>query len=155
MSNSSRSHGLQHSRLSCLSLSPGICSNSRPLSQWCHPTISSSASIFSFCLQSFPASWSTPVSQSSVSSGQSTGASDSASVLPVNLQGWFPLGWTAFISLESNGLSRAFFSTTARKHQLFGAQSSLWSNSHIHTWFLENHSFDYTDLCQQSEVSAF
>ena len=129
--------------------------HSCPLSQWCYPTISSSASIFSFCLQSFPASWSILVSQFSVSSGQSTGASDSASVLPTNVQGWFLLGLTSFISLESKGLSRVFFSTTVRKHQLFGAQSSLWSNSHIYTWFLENHSFDYTDLCQQSEVSAF
>ena len=155
MFDSSRPHGLQHARLLCPSPTPRACSNSCPLSQWCHPTISSSDIPFSSCLQSFPALGSFQMSQFFVSGGQSIGVSASASVLPINIQNWFLLGLTSFISLESRGLSRVFFSTTVRKHQLFGAQSSLWSNSHIYTWFLENHSFDYTDLCQQSEVSAF
>ena len=95
------------------------------------------------------------------SGGQSIGASASASVLPMNIQGWFPLGWTGKISLQSKGLSRVFSNTTVQKHQFFGAQLSLWSNSHIHTWLLDYyhmdyyHSFDYTDLCQWSNVSAF
>ena len=84
------------------------------------------------------------------------GASASASVLPMNVQGWFPLGLTALISLQSKGFSRVFSSTMIQKHQFFGIQPSLWSNSHIHTWLLEkNHSFDYVDLCWQSDVSAF
>ena len=132
-----RPHELQHTRLPCPSLSPGVCSNSCPLSRWCHRTISSSVALFFFCLQSFPASGSFPMSRLFTSGGQSTGASASASVFSVNIQGWFPLGLTGLISLQSKGLSRVFSSTTVRKCQFFGVQPSLWSNSHIHTWLLE------------------
>ena len=132
MSYSLRPHGLQHARLPCSSPTSGACSNSCPLSQWCHPTISSFVIPFSPCLQSFPASGPFPMSQSFASGGQSIGVSASASVLPMNIQGWFPLGWTGWISLQSKGLSRIFSSTTVQKHQL-----SLQSNSHIHTWLLE------------------
>ena len=104
-------HGLEHIRLPCPSLSPGVCSDSYPLSHWCYLTISSSAALFSFCLQSFPASGSFPMSRLFTSGGQSTGASASASVLPMNIQGWFPLGLTGLISLLSKGLSRVFSST--------------------------------------------
>ena len=104
---------------------------------WCHPTISSPVIPFSSCLQSFPASGSFPNSQVFTSGSQSIGASASASVLPVNIQGWFPLGLTGWISLLSKGRSRVFSSTTVQKHQFFGAQLSLWSNSHIHTWLLK------------------
>ena len=100
-------------------------SNSCPLSQWCHPTMSSSVVPFS-CPQSFPASGSFPMSQLFTSGGQSIGASASASVLPMNIQGWFPLGLTGLISLLSKGLSRIFSSTTVRKHQFFSTQPSLW-----------------------------
>ena len=112
--------------------------NSCPLSWWWHPTISSSVTLFSSCHQSFPASGSFPVSQLFTSDGQSIEASVSASVLPVNIQGWFPLGLTGLISLLSKGLSRVFFSTTIQKHQFFGTQSTLWSNFHICTWLLKN-----------------
>ena len=95
-----------------------------------------------------------PVSRLFASGGQSIEASASASVLPMNIHGWYPLGLTGSISLLSKGLSRVF-STTLWKHQFFGAQPILWSNSHIHLGLLENHSFDYTDLCQQSDFSAF
>ena len=113
MSDSLQPHGLQHTRLLCPSLPPGVCSNSCPVSQWCHLTISSSATLFSFCLQSFPASGSFPVSWLFESGGQTIGASASSSVLPMNIQDWFPLGLTGLISLLSKGLSRVFFSTTA------------------------------------------
>ena len=112
-----------------------VYSDSCPLNQWFHPTISSSATFFSFCLQSFPASGSFPMSQLFARGGQSIGAS--ASVLPMNIQGWFPLGLTDLIYLLSKGLSRVFSRTTFRKHQFFSAQPSLWSNSHIYTWLLE------------------
>ena len=125
-------HGLQHAKLSCPSPTPGACSNSCPLSQWCNPTISSSVIPFSSCFQSFPAPGSFPMSQFFASGGQSIGASASASVLPMNIQDWFPLGWTGWISLQSKGLSRVFSKTTIQKHQFFGTQLSLWSNSHIH-----------------------
>ena len=117
-------HGLQHARLLGPSLSPGVCSNPGPSSRWCHPTISSSVAPFSSCLQSFPASGSFPVSQLFASGDQSIGASASASVLPVNIQGWFPLGLTDLISLLSEGLSRIFSSITVW-NQFFGAQPSL------------------------------
>ena len=130
-------HGLQHSRLPCPSLSPWVYSNSCPLSRWCYPTNSSSVIPFSFCLQSFPASGSFPMSQFFTTGGQSIGASASASVLPVNIQGWFPLRWAGLISLLTKGLSRVFSNTTVQKHHFLGAQPSLWSNSHIHTWLLE------------------
>ena len=108
MSNSFQPHGLQHARLPCPSLTPGACSNSCPSSWWCHPTISSSVIPFSSCSQSFPASRSFPMSQLFVPSAQSIGVSASASVLPVSIQGWSPLGWTGWISLQSKGLSRVF-----------------------------------------------
>ena len=133
MSDSLWPHALQHTRLSCLSPTSGVYSNSCPLSQWCHPTISSSVIPFSSCLQSFPASGSLPMSQFFASGGQSIGVSASASVLPMNTQDWFPLEWTGWISLKSKGCSRVFSSTTVQKHQFFGAQLSLWSNSHIYT----------------------
>ena len=123
-------HRLQHARLPCPSLSPEVCSNSCLLSRF----ISSSATPF-FCLQSFPASGSFPMSQLFTLGGQSVGTS--ASVLPVNIQEWFPLGLTGLISLLSKQLSRVFSKTTVQKHQFFSAQPSLWSNSHIHTWLLE------------------
>ena len=96
----------------CPPLSPGVCSNSCPLSQWCHPTISSSVTYLASCPQSFPASWSSPVSGLFPSGGQNIGASASTSVLPMNIQDWFPLGWTGFISLQFKGLSRIFYNTT-------------------------------------------
>ena len=135
VSNSLWLHLLQYTRLPCPSPSPGVCSNSCPLSQQCHPTISSSVVPFSSCLQSIPASRSFPKSWPSTSGGQ--GIRASASIFSVNIQDWFPLRWTGLISLQSKGLSRAFSSTTVRKHQFFGAQPSLWSKSHIHTWLLE------------------
>ena len=130
-------HGLQHTWLSCPSPTPGACSNLCPFSCWCHPTISSSVIPFSSCLQSFPESRSFPVSQLFATGGQSIGASASSSVLPMNSQGWFHLGLTSLIFLQSKGLSRVFSSTTVQKHQFFSLQLSLWSNSHIHTWPLE------------------
>ena len=129
--------GLQHTRFPCLSPSPRVCSNSCPLSQWCHPTISSSVTPFSSCPQSFPPSGSFPMSHLFTSCGQSIGASTSASVLPMNIQDWFPLGLTGVISLLSKGLSRVFYNIIVQKHQPFSDQPSLWSNSHIHTWLLE------------------
>ena len=131
MPNSLWLRGLQHTRLSCPSLSPGVCSNSCPLSRWCHPTIWSSVIPFSSCLQALPASGSSPVSWLFTSVGQIIGAS--ASVLPQNIQGWFSLGLTGWTSLLAKGPSRVFFSTVIRKHQFFGTQPSLWSNSHIYT----------------------
>ena len=130
-------HGLQHARLPFLSPSPRACSNSCPLSQWCHPTISISVTLFASCPQSFPASGSFLRSQLFASGGQIIGASASTSVHPVNIQGWFPLGLAGSISLQFKGLSRVLSSTTFQKHQFFGLQPSLWSNSHIHTWLLE------------------
>ena len=127
----------QHARLSCSSPAPGAFSNSCPSSWWCHPTISSSVFPFSSYLQSFPVSGSFPVSQFFVSDSQIIGVSASASVLPMNIQDWFPLGWTGWISLQSKGLLRVFSNTIVQKHQFFGTQLSLWSNSHIHTWLLK------------------
>ena len=109
----------------------GACSNSHPLSWWCHPTISSSVIPFSSCLQSFPASGSFLMSWLFASGGQSIGASASASVFPMNIQDLFPLGLTCLISLQSKGLSRVFSDTTAQKHQFFGTQPFLWANSRI------------------------
>ena len=124
MPDSLQPHGLQHARLPCPSQTSRACSNLCPSSQWCHPTISSSLVPF-LCLQSFPPSGSLSMSQFF------------ASVLPINIQGWFHLGWTAWISLQSKGLSRVFSNTTVQKHQFFGTQLSLWSNSHIHRWLVE------------------
>ena len=112
-------------RLPCPSPTPRVYSNSCPLSWWCHPTILSSVVPFSSCLQSFPASESFPVCQFFASAGQSIGVSASASVLPMNIQDWFPLGWTDFISLQSKGLWRVFSNTTVQKFQFFSTQLSL------------------------------
>ena len=117
--------------------SPRVHSNSRPLSRWCHPAISSSVVPFSSCPQSLPASESFPMSQLFIWGGQRTEVSALASFLPKNIQGWSPLEWTGWISLQSKGLSRVFSNTTGQKHQFFGAQLSSQSNSHIHTWSLE------------------
>ena len=124
MSDSLWPHGLQHARPFCPSPTPGVYSNSCPLSWWCHPTISSSVIPFSSCLQSFPESGSFQMSQFFTSGGQSIGVSDATSVLPMNIQDWFPLGWTGWI-LQSKGLSRVFSNTTVQKHQCFGSQLSL------------------------------
>ena len=136
VSKSLRTHELQHTRPPCPSPTPGVYSNSCPLSQWCHPTISSSVVPFSSLLQSIPALGSFQMSQFFASGGQSTRVSASTSVLPMNTQDWSPLGWTGWISLKSKGLSRVFSNTTVQKHQFFGAQLSSQSNSHIHTWLL-------------------
>ena len=136
MSHSLWPHELRHIRLPCPSLPPGACSNSRLMSRWCHPAISTPVVLFS-CLQSFPASGSFLMSQLFTSGGQSFRASTSALVLLMNIQSWFPLGLTGSISLQSRGLSRVISNTTVQKHQFFSTQPSLWPNSHIHTWLLE------------------
>ena len=125
VSHSLQPHGLQHTRPPCPSSTPGVYSNSCPLSWWCHPTISSSVIPFSSHLQSFPASGSFQMSQFFASGGQSTGVSASASVLPMNIQDWFPLGWTGWISLQSKGLSRVLSNTTVQNHRFFSTQLSL------------------------------
>ena len=125
VSDSLRPHELQYTRPPCLTPTPGVYSNSCPLSWWCHPAISSSVIPFSSCLQSFPASRSFQMSQFFASGGQSIGVSASASVLPINIQDWFPLGLTGWFSLQSKGLSRVFSNTTVQKHQFFGSQLSL------------------------------
>ena len=125
MSNSLWPHGLQHSRIPCPSPTPRVYPNSCSSSQWCHPTISSSVGPFSFCLQSFPELGSFQMSRFSTSCGQTIGVSASTSVLPMNIQDWFPLGWTGWISLQSKGLSRVFSNTAVQKYQFFGAQLSL------------------------------
>ena len=142
MSDSSRPHELQHARPLCPSPTPRACSNSCPWSQWCHPTISSSVVPFSSCLQSFPASGSFPMSQLFTSGGQSTGVSASTSVLPMNIQDWFPLGWTNWIFLLSKWLSRVFSNTTVQKHQ-FSALSLPYGSvlTSIHDYW-KNHSLD-------------
>ena len=152
MYNSLPAHGLQQNRLPCPSPTPRACSNSCSSSGWCLPTISSSVVPFSSCLQSFPTSGSFPMSQFFTLGGQSIGVS--ASVLPMNIQDWFPLGLTGLISLQSKGLSRVFSDTAVEKHQFFIPQLSLWSNSHIHTWLLENPWLWLDGPCQQSDVSA-
>ena len=116
MSNILWPHGMQHARLPCPSPTTEDCSNSCQLSQWCNPTISSSVVLFSSCLQSFSASGSFPMSQLFASGGQRIGVSASTSVLSMNIQDWFPLGWTGWISLQSKGLSRAFSNSTFQKH---------------------------------------
>ena len=124
-SNSLQPHETQHARPPCPSPTPRVYPNPCPLSRWCHPTILSSVVPFSSCPQSFPASGSFPMSQLFASGGQSIGVSASTSVLPMNTQGWSPLGWTGLISLQSKGCSRVFSNTTVQKHQLFSAQISL------------------------------
>ena len=126
-----------YTRLPCPSLSPRACSNSCPLSQGCHPTISSSVVPFSSCLQSFPASGSFLMSWLFTSGAQNSGASASAFILSMNIQDWFLLGLTDWISLQSKGLSRVFSNIIVQKHQFFSSQPSLWFKSHIHTWRLE------------------
>ena len=131
VSNTLWPHGLQHTRLPSPSPTPRACPNSCPSSRWCHPIILSSVFPFSSCLQSFPASRSFPMSQFFASGGQSIGAS--ASVLLMNSQDWFLLGWTDWIFLQSKGISRVFSNTTVQNHRFFGAQFSLSSNSHMTT----------------------
>ena len=143
-------HELQHARLPCPSLSPGACSNSCSLSQWCHPTISSSVAPFSSWPPFFPASGFFPVSQIFSSGDQNIGASASASVLPMNIQGWFPLGLVGLTSLQSKGCSRVFSSINSL------ALSPLYGPTltSIHD-YKKNHSFDYRDICQLSDISDF
>ena len=142
VSNSLRPHESQHARPLCSSPTPRVHSDSRPSSQWCHPTISSSVIPFSSCLQSFPASGSFQMSQFFTSCGQSVGVSVSASVLPIHIQDWLPLGWKGLISLPSIGLSRVFSNTTVQKHQFF-VLSFLCSPTltSIHVYW-KNHSFN-------------
>ena len=130
-------HESQHARPPCPSPTPGVHSDSRPSSRWCHPAISWCVVPFSSCPQSLPASESFPMSQLFAWGGQSTGVSALASFLPKNTQGWSPLEWTGWISLQSKELSRVFSNTTVQNHQFFGAQLSSQSNSRIHTWPLE------------------
>ena len=136
-SDSLQPHELQHARPPCPSPTPGVHSNSHPSNQWCHPAISSSVVPFSSYPQSLPASKSFPVSQLFTWGGQSTGVSALTSFLAKKFQGWPPLEWTGWISLQSKGLSRVFSNTTAQKHQFFSTQPSSQSNSHIHPWLLE------------------
>ena len=136
VSDSLQPHGQPQARPPCPLPTPGVHLNSCPLSWWCHPTISSSVVPFSSCPQSFPASRSFQMNRLFTSDGQSIGVSAS-SVLPMNNQDWSPLGWTCWISLQSKRLSRVFSNTTVQKHQFFGAQLSLQSNSHFHTRLLE------------------
>ena len=142
MSDCLQLHGFWHARLFCPSPDPGACSNSCPSCWWCHPTISSSVVTFSSCLQSFPASGSYPRSRFFARGGQSIGVSVSASVLPMNIQDWVPLGLTGLISLPSKGLSRIFFNTKVEKHQFFST-SFLYrpTLTSIHDYW-KNHSFD-------------
>ena len=137
VSDSLRPHELQHARPPCPSPTPGVHSNSHPLSQWCHPAISSSVVPFSSWPQFPPASESFPMSQPFTWGGQSTGVSASASFLPKNTHDQSPLEWTGWISLQSKGLARVFSSTAVQNHQFFGTQLSSQSNFHIHTWLLE------------------
>ena len=136
VSDSLRPHESQHTRPPCPSPSPGVHSNSRPSSQWCHPAISSSVVPFSSCPQCLPESESFPMSQLFAWSAQSSGVSALVSFLPKKSQGWSS-EWTGWISLQSKGLSRVFSNTTVQKHKFFGAQPSSQSNSCIHTWLLE------------------
>ena len=155
-------HGLQHARLPCPSLSPGVCSSLYPLSQWCYSTILSSVTPFSSFPQSLTASGSFPVSRLFQSDGQSIGAS--SSVLLMNIQGWFPLRLTGLISLLSKGLSRVFYNTTVRKHPFFSALPSLVlcrpygpALTCVHDYW-KDHSLDYTDLwwmCRETLIHCW
>ena len=153
MSDSLQSHEPQHARPPCPSPTPGVYPNSCPLSQWCRPTISSSVIPFS-CPQSFPASGSFQMSQFSASGGQSIGVAASTSALQMNTQDWSPLGWTGWISLQSKGLSRVF--SNIRFKSINSSLSFLHSPTltSIHDYW-KKHRLDYTDLCWQSNVSAF
>ena len=148
-------HGLQHARLLCPSPSPGDCSDSCSFHWWCHPTISSSVIPFSSYLQSFPASGSFPRSQLFGSGGQSIGASALASVLPMNIQGWFLLGLTGWISLQSKGLSMFLQHHSSEEPVLQCSAFSMVQLSHLYMTTGKNHSFDYMDLWWQSNVSVF
>ena len=130
-------HESQHARPPFPSPYPWVHSHSCPLSQWCHPAISSSVVPFFSCPQSLPASKSFLMCQFFTWGGQSNGVSASTSFLPKISQGWSPSEWTGWISLQSKGLSRVFSNTTVQKHQFFNAQPSSQSNFHIHTWLLE------------------
>ena len=154
-SNSLWAHGLQHARPTCASPSPGVCPCSYPLHQWCYPTISSSTVSFSSCPQSFPALGYFPVIQLFTSGAQSIGALVSASVLPVNIQHWFPLGLTGLISLLSKGLSDVF-SRPLFESINYLALSLLYGPTltSVHDYW-RNHGLGCTDLCQQSDVFAF
>ena len=134
VSDSLRSHESQNAKPPCPSPTPGVYSSSCPLSRWCHPAISFSVVPFSSCPQYLPASGSFPMSQLFAWGGQNIGVSASASVLPMNTQGWLPLGWTGWVSLQSKGLSRVFSNNTV---QFFSTRLSSQSNSHIRTWPLE------------------
>ena len=134
VSDSLQLHESQHARPPCPSQTPGVHSDSPPLSQWCHPANSSTVVPFSSCPQSVSASESFPMSQLFTWGGQSTGVSALASCLPKKSQGWSPSEWTSWISLQSKGLSRVFSNTTVQKHQFFSTQLYSQSNSHIHTW---------------------
>ena len=138
-------HVLQHIRPPYPSPTPGVSSNSSASSRWCHPTISSSVIPFSSHLPTFPSIRVFSNDQFFAPGGQSIGVSASASFFPMNIQDWFPLQWTGWISLQSKGLLRVFSNTTVQKHQFFCIQLFLYSNSHIDTWLLENHSFDGLD----------
>ena len=138
MSDSLQPHGLQHASLPCPSSTPRAYSKSCPLSGWSHPNISSSVIPFSSRLWSSLASGSFPMSQFFSSAAQSIGVSALASVLLMNIQDWFTLGLTGWVSLQSKEFSRVFSNTTVQKHQFFATQPYLWSNSHIHTWLLKN-----------------
>ena len=137
VSDSLQPYESQQARPPCPSPTPGVHSDSRPSSQWCHPVISSFVVPFFSCPQSLPALGSFPMSQLFAWGGQSTGVSALASFLPKKSQGWSPSEWTGWIFLQSKGLSRVFSNTTVQKHQFFSAQLSSQSNSHIHTWPLE------------------
>ena len=155
MSDSLLPHESQHARPPCLSPTPGACSNSRPLSQWCHPTISSSVIPFSSCPLCSPASESFQMSQLFASGGQNTGVSASASVLPMNTQDWSPLGWTGGSPCSPRDSQKS-----SPTPQLKSINSSVLSFLYGPTLtfthdYWKNHSFDYTDLCWQSNVSAF
>ena len=156
MSNSLRPHGLQHTRPPFPSPTRRVYSNSCPLSQWCHPTISSSVIPFSSCPQSFPASGSFQMSQLFASDGQRTGISALTSVFPMNIQDWCLLGWIGWISLQSKGLLRVFSNIPQFKSIKSSALSFLYSPTltSIHDYW-KNHSLDKIDLCWQSNISAF
>ena len=155
MSDSLRPHGLKHAKLPCPSPTPWAYSKSCPLRWWCHPTISSSVIPFSFHFQSFPASRSFLMSQFFTSGGQSIGASVTASLFPVNIQDWFPLGLTDFISLQSKKLSRS--SPTPLFKSINSSELSLLYGPNLTSVndYWKKHSFDYMDLCQHSNVSDF
>ena len=158
MANSLRPHGLQHTRLSCPPPPPGVCSKSRPLSRWCYPTISFSFATFLTCRQPFPASGSFPMSWLFTSGGQSIGASASTSVLPMNIQGWFPLGLTGWLVWSPCCPRDSQASSPAPQFDSLNSSALSLSYGPFLTSiydYWKNHSFDYMDLCWQSDVSAF